>query len=222
MMSDELSRKLNYPFKDKNLLKTALTHRSFGEQNNERLEFLGDSIVNFIIAEVLFHRFPASQEGELSRWRATLINRETLAIMARDFDLGNYLQLGPGELKSGGSQRESILSCAMEAIIGAIYMDSNFETARKCILGWYEPLLQSLTSAASHKDPKTILQEHLQGLRKALPVYTVESVEGEAHQQVFVVSCQITGVTKKAIGRGTSRRRAEQDAAEQMIGIIKL
>jgi ribonuclease-3 len=220
-MSDELSNKLNYQFKDTTWLNLALTHRSYNELNNERLEFLGDSIVNFIIAEALFNKFPTSQEGELSRWRATLINRETLADMARGFDIGNHLFLGPGELKSGGNQRESILSCAMEAIIGAIYRDRGFEMVRDCILGWYKPLIQSLTSAASHKDPKTILQEYLQSLRKPLPVYLVDSVEGEAHQQIFVVSCQVTGVKDKALGKGTSRRRAEQDAAEQMLGIIK-
>jgi ribonuclease-3 len=220
-MSDELCRKLRYKFNDKNLLKTALTHRSSNENNNERLEFLGDSVVNFIIAEVLFQQFPRSQEGDLSRWRATLINRETLANIAREFDLGRYLNLGPGELKSGGSQRLSILSCAMEAIIGAIYLDSDFERTRECVLNWYEPLLLSLTNASSHKDPKTVLQEHLQGLRKALPVYVVDSVEGEAHQQTFVVSCTVAGMEEKAIGRGTSRRRAEQDAAEAMLGIIK-
>jgi ribonuclease-3 len=220
-MSDELSNKLNYQFKDTTWLNLALTHRSYNELNNERLEFLGDSIVNFIIAEALFNKFPTSQEGELSRWRATLINRETLADMARGFDIGNHLFLGPGELKSGGNQRESILSCAMEAIIGAIYLDRGFEMVRDCILGWYKPLIQSLTSAASHKDPKTILQEYLQSLRKPLPVYLVDSVEGEAHQQIFVVSCQVTGVKDKALGKGTSRRRAEQDAAEQMLGIIK-
>jgi ribonuclease-3 len=220
-MSDELSRKLRHEFKDKALLKMALTHRSSNDQNNERLEFLGDSVVNFIIAEALFHQFPRAQEGDLSRWRATLINRETLANIAREFDLGRYLTLGPGELKSGGSQRQSILSCAMEALIGAIYQDSDFATTRTCVLEWYEPLLQSLTKAGSHKDPKTILQEYLQGLRKPLPIYVVESVEGEAHQQTFVVSCTVTGITEKAIGRGTSRRRAEQDAAENMLGIIK-
>jgi ribonuclease-3 len=220
-MSDELSQKLNYQFDDTQLLKLALTHRSYTELNNERLEFLGDAIVNFIIAEVLFNKFPTSQEGELSRWRATLINRETLAELARGFDLGSYLYLGPGELKSGGNQRESILSCAMEAIIGAIYLDTGFDAVRACIIKWYEPLLQSLASAASHKDPKTILQEFLQSLRKPLPIYAVDSVEGEAHQQIFVVSCQISGVSKKALGKGTSRRRAEQDAAEQMLGIIK-
>jgi ribonuclease-3 len=220
-MSEELCRKLNYQFNDSKLLKLALTHRSFAESNNERLEFLGDAIVNFIIAEVLFHKFPTSQEGELSRWRATLINRETLADLARGFDLGAHLFLGPGELKSGGHQRESILSCAMEAIIGAVYLDTGFEAVRGCICNWYEPLLQSLTSAASHKDPKTILQEFLQSLRKPLPIYAVESVEGEAHQQIFVISCQVTGINKKALGKGTSRRRAEQDAAEQMLEIIK-
>lgn len=220
-MSDELSNRLNYQFKDTNLLRLALTHRSYNEQNNERLEFLGDAIVNFIIAEVLYQKFPQSQEGELSRWRATLINRDTLALLARKFDLGSHLFLGPGELKSGGNQRESILSCAMEAIIGAMYLDNGFDTAKKAILGWYEPLLQSLTNAADHKDPKTVLQEHLQGLRKPLPVYVVEAIEGEAHQQVFVVSCQVIGYDEKATGKGTSRRRAEQDAAEQMLGIMK-
>ncbi len=220
-MSDELCRKLRYKFNDANLLKIALTHRSSNDKNNERLEFLGDSVVNFIIAEALFQQFPHSQEGDLSRWRATLINRDTLANIAREFDLGRYLNLGPGELKSGGSQRLSILSCAMEAIIGAIYLDGGFEAIRQCALNWYEPLLHSLTHTSNHKDPKTLLQEYLQGKHKPLPVYVVESVEGEAHQQVFIVSCLVNGVEKKAIGKGTSRRRAEQDAAETMLGIMK-
>jgi ribonuclease-3 len=220
-MSEELSRKLGYLFQDKNLLKLALTHRSSNDQNNERLEFLGDSVVNFIIAEVLFQQFPRAQEGELSRWRATLINRETLANIARGFELGRYLFLGPGELKNGGGERLSILSCAMEAIIGAIYLDGGFEIVRECLLVWYGPLLQSLSNSDSHKDPKTILQEHLQGSRKPLPIYTVESVHGEAHQQTFVVSCYVESVNKKAVGKGTSRRRAEQDAAVAMLGIIQ-
>ena len=220
-MSDELCRRLRYQFNDKQLLKIALTHRSSNEHNNERLEFLGDSIVNFIIAEALFHQFPRAQEGELSRWRATLINRDTLADLAREFEVGRFLILGPGELKSGGGERKSILSCAMEAIIGAIYLDSGFEPVKQCVMSWYEPLLKSLSNASSHKDPKTILQEHLQGLRKPLPLYTVDSIEGEAHQQIFIVSCKVTGVEEKAIGRGTSRRRAEQDAAENMLGIIR-
>ncbi len=220
-MSEELCRKLKYRFNNPDLLKVALTHRSSMDQNNERLEFLGDSIVNCIIAEALFQQFPRSQEGELSRWRATLINRETLAKLAREFDLGRYLFLGPGELKSGGSQRLSILSCAMEAIIGAIYLDSSFEKVSECVLDWYAPLLQSLSNAASHKDPKTVLQEYLQSHHKPLPTYHVESIQGEAHNQVFIVSCEIEGVIEKAIGNGTSRRRAEQDAAEAMLGMIK-
>ncbi len=220
-MSDELARKLGYTFNDGNSLKIALTHRSSHEKNNERMEFLGDSIVNFIIAEALFEQFPEAQEGELSRWRATLINRDTLADIARDFDVGRFLYLGPGELKSGGSERKSILSCAMEAIIGAIYLDSDFITVKECVLSWYEPLLNSLSSSCSHKDPKTVLQEYLQGSRKPLPVYLVDTIEGEAHQQVFIVSCQISGLEEKSIGRGTSRRRAEQNAAENMLRIIR-
>lgn len=219
-MSEELSRKLGYQFVNAQLLKTALTHRSSADENNERLEFLGDSVVNFVIAEALYLQFPKAQEGELSRWRATLINRDTLGQLAREFDVGRYLFLGPGELKSGGSQRLSILSCAMEAIIGAIFLDTGFEAARACILKWYEPLLSSLTKASSFKDPKTLLQEYAQSKHLPLPVYAVESVEGEAHQQSFVVSCFMEGVAEKSIGTGTSRRRAEQDAAEVMLGKI--
>ncbi len=220
-MSDELCRKLGYQFKQPKILKTALTHRSFSDENNERLEFLGDSIVNFIIAEVLYHRFPQAQEGALSRWRATLINRDTLGDLGRGFDLGRYLFLGPGELKSGGSERQSILSCAMEAIIGAVYLDNGFEAARECILRWYDSLINSLTKASSHKDPKTTLQEYLQSQHMSLPIYEVQSVEGESHQQIFIVSCSVENITEKTLGKGTSRRRAEQDAAEAMLGILK-
>lgn len=219
MINDELSRKLGYHFKNPHLLKMALTHRSSSEENNERFEFLGDSIVNFVMAEALFHQFPQADEGDLSRWRATLINRETLGTIGKQFELGRYLHLGLGELKSGGHDRLSIVSCAMEAIIGAIYLDSGFDVARECILRWYQPLLTSLTSASSHKDPKTQLQEYLQSQHLPLPVYEVESVEGEAHQQLFVVSCTTQG--KKIFGKGTSRRRAEQEAAENMLGVIK-
>jgi len=220
-MSEELCRKLGFQFSDSKLLKIALTHRSSDDENNERLEFLGDSIVNFIIAEALYQQFPRAQEGDLSRWRASLINRDALGNLARSFDLGRYLYLGPGELKSGGGDRQSILSCAMEAIIGAIYLDSGFAVARECVLKWYQPLLQSISLAANHKDPKTQLQEYLQGIRLPLPLYTVESVEGESHQQTFVVSCSVEGVEQKALGKGTSRRRAEQTAAEIMLGMMK-
>lgn len=220
-MSDELSRKLGYQFNDPHLLKVALTHRSSHDENNERLEYLGDSIVNFVIAEALFHQFPRAQEGDMSRWRASLINRDTLGDLARHFDMGRYMYLGPGELKSGGGERLSILSCAMEAVIGAIYLDGGFDKVRECILHWYEPLLKTLTHATNLKDPKTQLQEFLQSKHMHLPVYNVESVEGEAHQQIFIISCVVPDVDQKVIGKGTSRRRAEQDAAETMLGILK-
>lgn len=220
-MSEELYKILNYEFKDPNLLKMALTHRSKGGEHNERLEFLGDSIVNFVIAEVLFQQFPKAAEGELSRWRATLVNRDALAELAKDFDLGPYLLLGPGEMRSGGSERQSILSCTMEAVIGAVYLDSGFEVAREKILEWYDYMLENLSPESSHKDPKTLLQEYLQSRRMALPIYQVNSIEGEAHQQLFTVSCQIAGFPEKSFGKGTSRRRAEQDAASAMLEIMK-
>jgi len=220
-MSDELSQKLNYEFQDSKFLKVALTHRSKGGDHNERLEFLGDAVVNFVIAEILYNLFPKGTEGELSRWRASLVNRDTLADLAKEFELGQYLFLGPGELRSGGSERQSILSCAMEAIIGAVYLDGGFDIARSKIMEWYEPLLQSLSSAASHKDPKTLLQEYLQSRRMSLPVYKVENVSGEAHQQIFTVSCQVDGLIESTMGKGTSRRRAEQDAAQAMLVVLK-
>lgn len=218
-MNDELSRKLGYQFNNPHLLKLALTHRSASDENNERLEFLGDSVVNFVMTEALFHQFPLADEGDLSRWRATLINRDTLGTMGKQFELGRYLHLGMGELKSGGHDRASIISCAMEAIIGAIYLDSDFDKTRECILRWYQPLLASLTSASSHKDPKTQLQEYLQSQHLPLPIYEVKSIEGEAHQQQFTVSCIVQSHT--AIGKGSSRRRAEQEAAENMLGVLK-
>lgn len=218
-MSDALSQKLDYRFNDPQLLKVALTHRSKGGDHNERLEFLGDAVVNFVIAELLFQQFPKAAEGELSRWRATLVNRDTLADLAKEFELGLYLILGPGELRSGGHERQSILSCAMEAIIGAVYLDGGFEAARRKITDWYHPLLQTLSSASNHKDPKTLLQEFLQSRRLPLPIYTVSAIEGEAHQQTFTVSCQVDN--EQTFGKGTSRRRAEQDAAQAMLGVLK-
>lgn len=220
-MSEELSQKLNYTFKDPHLLKIALTHRSKGGEHNERLEFLGDAVVNFAIAEILFQLFPAATEGELSRWRATLVNRNTLTELAKEFELGRFLFLGPGELRSGGHERHSILSCAMEAIIGAVYLDSGFELIREKIIEWYEPWLQSFSSAANHKDPKTLLQEYLQSRHLPLPIYKVDVIHGQAHQQLFTVSCQVEGISEKTYGKGTSRRRAEQDAASLMLEVLK-
>lgn len=220
-MSDELLQKLNYTFLEPALLKSALTHRSKGGAHNERLEFLGDAVVNFVIAEILYHQFPKATEGDLSRWRAVLVNRDTLAELAKEFELGKYLFLGPGELRSGGHERLSILSCAMEAIIGAVYLDGGFEAARLKIKAWYAPWLNTLSSAADHKDPKTLLQEYLQSHRFALPIYTVTAIAGQAHQQTFTVSCQVEEIKEKTYGHGTSRRRAEQEAALAMLGILK-
>ncbi|OGT38489.1 MAG: ribonuclease III [Gammaproteobacteria bacterium RIFCSPHIGHO2_12_FULL_38_14] len=220
-MSHELFEKLNYTFKTPKLLQMALTHRSKGGEHNERLEFLGDGVVNFVIAEVLYHQFPKATEGELSRFRASLVNRDALANLAKNFDLGRYLLLGPGETRSGGNERHSILSCTMEAVIGAIYLDGGFEAIHQKIIEWYEPLLQSLSSAADHKDPKTLLQEYLQHHRLSLPNYVVESIDGEAHQQLFTVSCQVEGMEPKTFGKGTSRRRAEQSAAQAMLKVFK-
>lgn len=220
-MSDELVQKLGYQFRDTNHLKVALTHRSRGGEHNERLEFLGDAVVNFVIAEILYQQFPKASEGDLSRWRATLVNRDALADVARQFELGKYIFLGPGETRSGGSERQSILSCAMEAVIGAVYMDGGFDAVRDRIIVWYKDMLKSLSSASSHKDPKTQLQEFLQSQKLPLPVYAVTAIEGQAHQQQFTVCCQIDGVVTKTYGKGTSRRRAEQDAAMAMLGELK-
>lgn len=219
-MSDELISKLQYEFNEPNHLKVALTHRSKGGEHNERLEFLGDAVVNFVIADVLYQQFPKATEGELSRWRASLVNRDTLADLAKEFNLGRYLLLGPGEIRSGGNERQSILSCAMEAVIGAVYMDGGFEAARRKIIDWYTPWLQSLSSAADHKDPKTVLQEYLQSHRLSLPVYKVENITGEAHQQIFTVSCQVEGLPQVTQGKGTSRRRAEQEATQAMLAAL--
>jgi len=220
-MLDELSRKLGYEFNDKKLLKIALTHRSSDENNNERLEFLGDSIVNFLVAEILYMKFPNAHEGHLSRWRATLINREALGNLAKQLDLGRFLILGPGELKSGGVHRHSILSCAMEAIIGAIYLDAGFETTLECVKRWFEPMIASISFSTSHKDPKTRLQEYLQAKHLPLPNYSVETITGESHEQTFTVILKIESLNQSANGVGTSRRKAEQDAANKMLGILK-
>lgn len=220
-MSDELSLKLNYQFNDSDLLRAALTHRSRGGDNNERLEFLGDAVVNFVIADLLYQQFPRASEGELSRYRASLVNREALAELAKQFDLGRYLLLGPGELRSGGNERPSILSCTMEAIIGAVYIDGGFDAANEKITEWYDSMLSSLSSASNHKDPKTLLQEYLQSRRMPLPIYKVDGISGEAHQQIFTVSCHVDGLAEVTLGHGTSRRRGEQEAAQAMLILLR-
>ncbi len=220
-MSEELCRLLGYQFNDAKLLKLALTHRSKHTKNNERLEFLGDSIVNFIIAEALYTQMPHASEGDLSRSRASLVNRDALGNLARELKIGRFVLLGPGEIRSGGNERLSILSCTMEALIGAIYLDGGFTVTRDCILRWYAPWLGTFKKTASRKDPKTQLQEQMQRSHRALPVYRVLSLEGESHQQLFVVSCTLSKMGKETIGKGTSRRRAEQSAAELMLGMLK-
>ncbi|MGL5285700.1 MAG: ribonuclease III, partial [Aeromonas sp.] len=195
----------------------ALTHRSAGSRHNERLEFLGDSILSLVIAEELFHRFPQVAEGDMSRMRATLVREKTLAELAREFELGDHLILGPGELKSGGFRRESILADTVEAIIGAVYLDSNMESIRSLLLGWYASRLEEIKPGVEQKDPKTRLQEILQGNRKPLPTYTVINVKGEAHNQEFTVQCDVVGLDIPLVGVGSSRRKAEQAAAQQAL-----
>jgi len=210
----KLEKKLGYQFNDSELINLALTHRSANGKHNERLEFLGDSILSFVIADDLYHRFPKVNEGDMSRMRATLVRGHTLAELGREFVLGDYLKLGPGELKSGGFRRDSILADAVEAIIGAIYLDSDIEVVRKIVLSWYKTRLDAIQPGVSQKDPKTRLQEFLQGRKKPLPVYTVTNIKGEAHNQEFTVSCGIEGISDPVVGKGTSRRKAEQAAAE--------
>ena len=211
----ELAKLLQYPFVQLDHLQLALTHRSYdGQKNNERLEFLGDSILNFVIGEALFNLFPEAKEGQLSRLRASMVKGATLTKVAQQLGLGPYLLLGAGELKSGGSRRNSILADAVEAIIGAIYLDSDLEVVRGVVLSWYQSRLEAIKPGVSQKDPKTRLQEFLQGRRKPLPVYTVTNIKGEAHNQEFTVECEVAGVDKPVIGKGTSRRKAEQAAAE--------
>jgi len=208
-----LQRQLGYTFKDPELMILALTHRSFAGQNNERLEFLGDAILNFVAGEELFVRFPQAREGQLSRLRARLVKGETLAVLARGFDLGEYLRLGSGELKSGGFRRESILADALEALIGAIYLDAGMDAARERVLAWLTGELAGLTLVDTNKDPKTRLQEFLQSRACELPQYEVVDIQGEPHCRIFLVECQIALLNDKTRGQGASRRIAEQVAA---------
>ncbi len=217
-----LCTKLDYDFNSAELLNTALTHRSVGSRNNERLEFLGDSILSFVISTELYRRFPEADEGSLSRLRASLVKGDTLAKIARSLELGDYLNLGSGELKSGGFRRESILADALEAIFGAVYLDSDIDRVWSLIMHLYGDMIEAKTSSAGNlKDPKTRLQELLQGRHRPLPSYSVVSMEGEAHAQTFVVRCDVDGLAEQAVGSGASRRRAEQAAAEQALKLLE-
>ena len=208
-----LERRLGHTFQNQELMLLALTHRSFAGRNNERLEFLGDAILNFVAGEALFERFPQAREGQLSRLRARLVKGETLAVLARGFELGEYLRLGSGELKSGGFRRESILADALEALIGAIYLDAGMDVARARVLDWFTNELDGLTLVDTNKDPKTRLQEFLQSRAVELPRYEVVDIQGEPHCRTFFVQCEIALLTDKTQGQGASRRIAEQVAA---------
>lgn len=219
---DKLQGKLGYTFKQQALLLQALTHRSANSKHNERLEFLGDSILSFVIANELYHRFPHVDEGDMSRMRATLVRGNTLSEIAREFDLGECLFLGPGELKSGGFRRDSILADAVEALIGGIFLDSDIHTIEHLILTWYQSRLTEISPGDKQKDPKTRLQEYLQGHHLPLPSYLVVQVRGEAHDQEFTIHCQVAGLEQPVVGIGSSRRKAEQIAAEQAMQQLEL
>ncbi|MGP1924009.1 MAG: ribonuclease III [Arsenophonus sp. NEOnobi-MAG3] len=218
----QLQRKLGYTFKQIKLLKQTLTHRSASSSHNERLEFLGDSILSFVIANDLYHRFPKVDEGDMSRMRATLVRGNTLAELAREFDLGECLRLGPGELKNGGFRRESILADTIEALIGSIFLDSHIQMTEQIVLAWYNSRLIEISPGNKQKDPKTRLQEYLQGRHLSLPSYLVTQVCGEAHDQEFTIHCQVSGIKEVVEGVGSSRRKAEQVAAEQALKILDL
>jgi len=212
---------LGYECRDPALLEAALTHRSAGGPHNERLEFLGDAVLNCVVAMLVFREFGAADEGDLSRFRSSLVSGEALAVIAAEIGLGDQLRLGSGELKSGGFRRKSILADTLEAVFGAIYLDGGFEAAASVIERLFIPRLDRLPSAAELKDPKTRLQEALQARGLPLPSYAVDSVSGEAHNQLFQVSCSVDALGLKTHASGASRRRAEQAAAQLMLERIQ-
>ncbi|MBM4200206.1 MAG: ribonuclease III [Gammaproteobacteria bacterium] len=214
---DLLAQKLALRFADIRLLRSALTHRSAGGINNERLEFLGDSVVGFVIAQALYERFPEADEGVLSRLRAALVNQTSLAQIARKLELGDYLILGTGELRSGGFRRDSILSDAFEAVIGAVFTDQGYQTCRDLVLRLFAESFDRLTVADWKKDPKTQLQELMQAKGLDLPEYRLLSLTGRPHDQSFIVECRIALSVEPSTGTGSSRKRAEQQAAQQML-----
>ncbi len=220
MRCKKLFKELGYCFHNTGLLERALRHRSMGKVSNERLEFLGDAVLNCIIAAELFHRYPEMKEGDLSRLRANLVNGDVVADLAGELHIGDYLQFGSGELRSGGAKRRSILADAMEAVIGAIYLDGGFDVVERCVVSWFVKRLDEAAGIAQ-KDPKTLLQELLQMRKLPLPTYTVILTTGVSHLQVFTIKCTVFGVDEATIGTGPNKRRAERDAAEKMLAKIK-
>ena len=213
MPGGALDKKFGHVFRQPQLLQRALTHRSYSPDHNERLEFLGDSILGCVIAKYLYSNYPQLSEGELSRLRSNLVREETLATLARQIDLGSHLRLGEGELKSGGFRCPSILADAMEALFGAVLLDSGFDEAEEAVLNLYVPYIETIDVQMQGKDAKTLLQEYLQGRRLPLPTYSVVATQGEAHEQSFQVECAIPSLKITARGTGTSLRNAEQQAA---------
>lgn len=215
-----LIQRLAYDFKNPALLDEALTHRSVGAQNNERLEFLGDSVLNFVIADELFRQFPDINEGDLSRLRASLVNRDSLAEIARELELGACLKLGSGELKSGGYRRASIIADAVESLLGAVYCDSGFDACQALVLRLFSRRLKTIPDLDSLKDAKTRLQELLQSRRYERPEYTVVEVSGKPHAQNFKVECRMHEPVVVTVAEGRSRRKAEQLAAEAALELV--
>jgi ribonuclease-3 len=215
---ERLARALSYRFGDGGWLERALTHRSAGSDNNERLEFLGDALLNFVIADAAFSALPDATEGDLSRLRATLVREESLAVVSRRIGLGEFLHLGSGELKSGGFRRDSILADGLEAIIGAVYLDGGVEAARAVCLHLFADELQHLPDPLTLKDSKTRLQEFLQAAGRPLPDYTVTAESGPPHRRSFTVGCRVADAPDcSSVGEGSSRRLAEQQAAQRML-----
>lgn len=218
--STELCRQLGYVFKQPQLLQRALTHRSYAPDHYERLEFLGDSILGCVIAKYLYSEYPDLSEGDLSRLRSNLVKESTLVLFAQQLNLGAHMKLGEGELKSGGHKRPSILADAVEALFGAIFLDGGFMAAEQAVLNLFVPYLTEVDIKTLGKDAKTLLQEHLQGRRLALPAYTILQTQGVAHEQLFQVECAIPALKITTRGAGTSRRNAEQQAALAAYQII--
>lgn len=218
---DALCRRLGHAFTDPALLDAALTHRSAGRRHNERLEFLGDALLNFVIADALYRRHPECDEGDLSRMRAALVRAESLAEIAAEIEIGELLVLGAGELKSGGFRRASTLGDALEALVGAVYLDGGFDAARSAVLALFDSRLDSPPDPATLKDAKTQLQEHLQATQQPLPVYLLVAESGDAHARSFRVSCEVATLGLRADGEGRSRRAAEQQAAAAVLDQLR-
>jgi ribonuclease-3 len=216
-----LKARLDYEFANDDLLLQALTHRSAPGSNNERLEFLGDSVLQLVMSELAFEKRPDATEGRLSRIRSSLVKDKTLSEIAMELDIGEHLLLGAGERKTGGHRRASILADALEAIFGAIYLDAGFEAARAVIMRAYGDRVRKLPEKAERRDPKSRLQEYLQGRQLALPEYRMERVTGKAHKQSFEVSCSVAEPQGRTFGKGTTRRDAEQQAAAALLDMIE-